>query len=58
MLAHLNPIAHFVAIVREPLMYNRIPYESWTIVLAINAAGLVAGAIVYVATRKHVAHWV
>lgn len=58
MLAHLNPIAHFVAIVREPLMYDRIPYESWTIVLAINAAGLVAGAIVYVATRKHVAHWV
>jgi ABC-type polysaccharide/polyol phosphate export permease len=58
MLARLNPIAHFVAIVREPLMYNRIPHDSWAIVLVINAVGLLAGAIVYATTRKRVAHWV
>ena len=58
MLAQANPISHFVAIVRDPLMYNRLPYDSWVIVLAINVAGLVAGVVTYVATRHRVAHWV
>jgi ABC-type polysaccharide/polyol phosphate export permease len=57
-LARLNPIAHFVDIVRQPLMYDQVPHASWAIVLCINAVGLVAGAVVYVATRKRVAHWV
>jgi ABC-type polysaccharide/polyol phosphate export permease len=57
-IAQANPISHFVAIVREPLMYNRFPAESWIIVLAINAVGLVAGMLVYSATRHRIAHWV
>lgn len=58
LLAHLNPISHFVAIVRDPLMYNHVPQDSWLIVLAINAVGLVTGISIYVATRHRVAHWV
>ena len=29
LLAKLNPISHFVAIVRDPLMYDRFPADSW-----------------------------
>jgi ABC-type polysaccharide/polyol phosphate export permease len=57
-IAQANPISHFVAIVREPLMYNHIPETSWIVVLTINAVGLVAGALVYAGTRHRVAHWV
>lgn len=57
-IAELNPVSHFVAIIREPLMYDRIPFDSWKLVLALNAAGLLAGALVYTATRKRVPHWV
>ena len=58
LLAKLNPISHFVAIVRDPIMYNRLPDQSWAVVLVINAVGLLAGIAVYMATRRRVAHWV
>ena len=58
MISQANPLSHFVAIVRDPLMYNRIPRDSWTVVLAINAVGLVAGVLVYAWSRRRVAHWV
>lgn len=58
MIAHLNPLSHFVAIVRDPLMYNRIPLDSWTVVLVINAVGLLASVFVYALTRRRIAHWV
>jgi len=58
LIAGLNPISHFIAIVREPLMYNRVPVESWMLVLAINGAGLAAGALVYASTRRRLPHWV
>lgn len=58
LIAQINPLSHFVAIVRDPLMYNRIPYDSWMVVLAINAVGLPAGILAYVFTRRHIAHWV
>jgi ABC-type polysaccharide/polyol phosphate export permease len=47
-----------VAIVRDPLMYNHIPLDSWKVVLAINALGLPAGMLAYLRTRNQVAHWV
>jgi ABC-type polysaccharide/polyol phosphate export permease len=56
--AQLNPFAHFVAIVRDPLMYDRVPSDSWRVVLVINAVGLVAGVLVYALTRRRIAFWV
>jgi ABC-type polysaccharide/polyol phosphate export permease len=44
--------------VRDPLMYGRVPVDSWRLVLAINAAGLLAGAVVYATTRRRLPHWV
>lgn len=58
LIAHWNPLSHFVAIVRDPLMYNRIPLDSWIVVLAINACGLVVSVFVYALTRRRIAHWV
>lgn len=58
MIAHANPLSHFVAIMRDPLLYNRIPMESWGIVVAINVVGILAAVVVYTATRRRVAHWV
>jgi hypothetical protein len=39
-------------------MYNRIPLDSWTVVLVINAVGLLASVFVYALTRRRIAHWV
>jgi ABC-type polysaccharide/polyol phosphate export permease len=58
MIARLNPISHYIAIVREPFIYDRIPVESWIIVLAFNIAGFAIGLFAYAATRRRVAHWV
>lgn len=58
LIARINPLSHFVAIVRDPLMYNHIPLDSWKVVLAINALGVPAGILAYVRTRHHIAHWV
>ena len=58
LIAQLNPLSHFVAIVRDPLMYNQIPLDRWKVVLAITVVGLPAGVLIYVRTRTHIAHWV
>jgi len=57
-IARLNPMTHYIDIVRDPLLYDRVPAGSWWVVLAINAIGLVASVVVYAATRRKVAHWV
>jgi ABC-type polysaccharide/polyol phosphate export permease len=57
-IAALNPLTSFIDIVREPLLYDRLPVHSWMVVLAINAIGLAAGMVVYAYTRKRVAYWV
>lgn len=58
MIAHLNPLSHFLAIVRDPLMYNRVPVDSWLVVLVINAIGIITGVVVYHLTRRRIPHWV
>lgn len=57
-IARWNPASSFLDIVREPLLYDRLPVNSWVVVLAINAVGLAAGAAAYSLTRKRIAYWV
>lgn len=57
-IARWNPVTHYVGIVRDPLLYDRLPADSWWVILFINAVGLLISTIVYVLTRKKVAHWV
>lgn len=56
-LASLNPLTHFIEIVREPLLYHRLPRESWQWVLAVTCIGLPAGFITYRRTRFDVVYW-
>ncbi len=56
--AQLNPVTSFVEIVRAPLLYDRVPLDSWAIVLGVNAIGLALGVLVYALTRKRIAYWV
>lgn len=57
LLAHYNPLSHFIDIVRIPLINGAFPHDSWTVVLIINAIGLMAGAATYAMTRDRVAYW-
>lgn len=57
-IASINPITHFIEIIRQPLLYGRVPAESWTWVLVLNLLGLPAGIAAYAATRKRVVFWV
>ena len=58
LIAALNPVTHFIEVVRQPLMYGHVPSGSWAWVLAITALGLPAGAVVYASTRDRVVFWV
>jgi ABC-type polysaccharide/polyol phosphate export permease len=57
-LARINPMTHYLAILRDPLLYNTLPVASWEVVLAINATGVLFGSLVYAATRQKVAFWI
>lgn len=56
-IAAVNPLTSFIDIVRAPLLYNRLPVESWKMVLLINGIGLALGVLVYATTRKRIAYW-
>jgi ABC-type polysaccharide/polyol phosphate export permease len=57
-IAAWNPISHFIAIVRDPLIYGTVPLGSWLVVLAVNLVGLPAAAIAYAKTRRNIIFWV
>ncbi|GAB3379200.1 ABC transporter permease [Lysobacter fragariae] len=58
MIAALNPVTHFIEIMRAPLLYGQVPLESWRMVALINLAGLPAGLLVYARTRSNIVFWV
>ncbi|WP_170288302.1 ABC transporter permease [Marilutibacter maris] len=53
-----NPASHFVAIVREPLLYGNVPLDSWLVVAGINLAGLPAGILAYARSRSSLIFWI
>lgn len=57
-IAALNPVTHFIEIVRLPLLYGRVPVESWYWVGLINLVGLPTGLVVYARTRSNIVFWV
>lgn len=56
-LAKYNPVTHFIEIVRMPLVYNTVPWDSWAVVIVVNVLGLAIGAYMYASTRNKVAFW-
>jgi len=53
-----NPLAHFIAIVRDPIMYGTVPVLSWIIVLTITFIGLLSGVLIFGHGRPRVYHFV
>lgn len=58
LIARYNPFAHFLAVVREPLIYGQLPQESWLWVGTINVIGIPLGLAVYKASRRRIVFWV
>jgi ABC-2 type transport system permease protein len=57
-LAELNPVMHFLEIVREPLLGEQIVWRHWIVAGAITVVGWAAALIVLRNYRSRVAYWV
>ena len=57
-LALLNPFTHYLEVVRAPLMGETAPMLSWSVVLAIDAIGLMLFAATYSPLRRRLAIWI
>lgn len=56
--ALVNPLTHFINIMRAPLIGAPLPVLSWWIVGAMTVAGLIAALLVFAYTRKKIIYWV
>jgi len=52
-----NPFTHYLAIFREPILYDQFAWRSWVIVLSITAVGWIIGLTVFSKTRKRIVFW-
>lgn len=56
--ADLNPLHHFLDIVRAPLVGGAVPVDSWLVVLAATAAGFALTLTLFAPLRGRIAYWV
>jgi ABC-2 type transport system permease protein len=56
--AKVNPIYHFIEIVRAPLVASGASLLSWAVVLGITLAGYAAMILVFSRFRARIAYWV
>ena len=57
LIANLNPLTHYMEIVRAPLLGGAFPITSWIIVGCFSAVGIVLSLAVFSIWRKHIALW-
>ena len=57
-MALYNPLTHFIAIVREPLLTGNIPVLSWQIVGGISLTGWILGVLAFCLFRRRIVYWV
>ena len=57
-LAELNPVMHFVEILRQPLLGQPIVWRHWYVVAAITVAGWAAALVFLRNYRSRVPYWV
>jgi len=53
-----NPFTHYLAIIREPIVYGTIPEKSWIIVGAITVIGWLFAFYLIKTRARNVAFWV
>ena len=56
-MAHWNPITHYLAIVRDPLLNKTAPLFSWQVVLATTLILMLASFFLYHKSRDSIAYW-
>ncbi len=56
--SQFNPLTHFLAIVRNPLLGVDVPSISWSIVCLVTAVGWIAAGLVIRSYRTRVSLWV
>lgn len=54
----LNPLTHFLSVVRDPLMGSVPPPSTWAVVLALCVAGWLAALTMTALKRRRLAYWV
>ena len=57
-LVDFNPLTHFIAIVRAPLLGQVPPLHSWLAVVAISIAGCGGTMFAFVRLRARIAYWI
>jgi ABC-type polysaccharide/polyol phosphate export permease len=54
----LNPVSYMLIIVRDPILGRPVEIKTWIIAIALVAASLMAGSLMYVRFRRRIAYWV
>lgn len=55
--ANINPLTHFIAIVREPLLNGQVVMFHWWVVLAISLIGSLITFAVFARFRRDLIFW-
>lgn len=56
--ATINPLFHFVEIVRQPLIGGHVRLLTWAIILGITLAGSILTLLVFSRFRARIAYWI
>ena len=56
--ADWNPLAHFLAMVRDPLLGLPVPWQSWAVVFGVTVVGSATAFAIFVRFRARIAYWV
>lgn len=56
-LAKVNPLTHYLAIIREPTLHNAIPWTSWKIVGIITVVLIITSFYIFAQTRRKLIYW-
>ena len=54
----LNPVTHFLAVTRDPLLGRPVAIKSWIVVAGVTAVVFATAALVYARYRNRVVFWV
>lgn len=56
-LANVNPLTHYLAVIRTPALENTIPWESWKLIGIYTVFGCVISFIVFAKSRRRLIYW-
>lgn len=52
-----NPVAHFIWIFRDPILYGRIPWESWLYCSIVAITSSILAVIFYTLFKRRLIYW-